>query len=207
MVDNRTAGCYDFFSFEENGGKIMTTATVTRSKTYDMVYIAIFAVLMAIWSWISIPTGVPFTLQTFGVFLAVGVLGGRRGTLAVLVYILLGAIGVPVFAGFTGGIGVLLNNTGGYIIGFLFSALVMWGMEILFGKKTWVLALSMVIGLAVCYAFGTAWFMVVYAKDAGAVGLATALGWCVFPFVIPDLIKIALALALSKRLAVVMKIQ
>lgn len=185
----------------------MTTAAVTKSKTYDMVYIAIFAVLMAIWSWISIPTGVPFTLQTFGVFLAIGVLGGRRGTLAVLVYILLGAIGVPVFAGFTGGIGILLNNTGGYIIGFLFSALAMWGMEILFGKKTWVLALSMVIGLVVCYAFGTAWFMAVYAKDAGAIGLATALGWCVFPFVIPDLIKIALALALSRRLAAVMKMQ
>ena len=110
-------------------------------------------------------------------------------------------------AGFTGGIGILLRNTGGYIIGFLFSALVMWAMEALFGKKTWVLALSMVVGLAVCYTFGTAWFMMVYAKDAGAIGVATALGWCVFPFVIPDLIKIALAMALSKRMAAMMKVQ
>ena len=186
---------------------IMTTMTATKSKTYDMVYIAVFAVLMAICSWISIPTAVPFTLQTFGVFLAIGVLGGRRGSLAVLVYILLGVIGVPVFAGFTGGIGILLRNTGGYIVGFLFSALVMWAMEMLLGKKTWVLALSMVIGLVVCYAFGTAWFMVVYAKDAGAIGITTALGWCVFPFVIPDLIKIALAMALSKRLAAIIKVQ
>lgn len=100
--------------------KIMTTMTAEKSKTYDMVYIAVFAVLMAICSWISIPTVVPFTLQTFGVFLAIGVLGGKRGSLAVLVYILLGAIGVPVFAGFTGGIGILLRNTGGYIVGFLF---------------------------------------------------------------------------------------
>lgn len=187
--------------------KIMTTMTATKSKTYDMVYIAVFAVLMAICSWISIPTAVPFTLQTFGVFLAIGVLGGRRGSLAVLVYILLGVIGVPVFAGFTGGIGILLRNTGGYIVGFLFSALVMWAMEMLLGKKAWVLALSMVIGLVVCYAFGTAWFMVVYAKDAGAIGITTALGWCVFPFVIPDLIKIALAMALSKRLAAMIKVQ
>ena len=187
--------------------KIMTTMTATKSKTYDMVYIAVFAVLMAICSWISIPTTVPFTLQTFGVFLAIGVLGGRRGSLAVLVYILLGVIGVPVFAGFTGGIGILLRNAGGYIVGFHFSALVMWAMEMLLGKKTWVLALSMVIGLVVCYAFGTAWFMVVYAKDAGAIGLTTALGWCVFPFVIPDLIKIALAMALSKRLAAIIKVQ
>lgn len=187
--------------------EVMTTATAVKSKTYDMVYIAVFAVLMAICSWISIPTAVPFTLQTFGVFLAIGVLGGRKGSLAVLVYILLGAAGVPVFAGFTGGIGILLHNTGGYIIGFLFSALVMWGIEILSGKRTWVLAISMVIGLIVCYAFGTIWFMAVYAEDAGAVGLMTALGWCVFPFVIPDLIKIVLALTMSKRLAGIMKMQ
>lgn len=187
--------------------KIMTTMTVEKSKTYDMVYIAVFAVLMAICSWISIPTVVPFTLQTFGVFLAIGVLGGKRGSLAVLVYILLGAIGVPVFAGFTGGIGILLRNTGGYIVGFLFSALVMWAMEMMLGKKMWVLVLSMVAGLVVCYAFGTVWFMAIYAKEAGAIGLTTALGWCVFPFLVPDLIKITLALVLSKRLATVIKMQ
>ena len=74
----------------------MTTVAATRSKTYDLVYIAVFAVVMAVCSWISIPAQVPFTLQTFGVFMAVGVLGGKRGTLAVLVYVLLGAVGVPV---------------------------------------------------------------------------------------------------------------
>lgn len=179
----------------------MTTMTAERSKTHDIVYIGIFAVLIAICSWISIPTMVPFTLQTFGVFLAVGVLGGRRGSLAVLVFVLLGVIGIPVFSGFTGGIGILLNNTGGYIIGFIFSALLMWGMEKILGRKTWALALSMVLGLAVCYAFGTVWFMVVYARNAGAVGVATVLSWCVLPFVIPDLIKIIFALGLSKRLA------
>ncbi|MGN0376149.1 MAG: biotin transporter BioY [Suilimivivens sp.] len=179
---------------------------VSRGKTYDMVYIAVFAVLMAICSWISIPMTVPFTLQTFAVFLAVGVLGGKRGSMAVLIYILLGAVGIPVFAGFQGGIGVILGNTGGYIIGFIFSALVMWAMERLLGKKTWVLALSMVLGLIVCYAIGTVWFMVVYAKNSGAVGLATVLGWCVIPFIIPDLVKIVLALLLSKRLAKIIKI-
>ena len=180
----------------------MTTQTTTRSKTYDMVYIAVFAVLIAICSWISIPMTVPFTLQTFAVFLAVGVLGGKRGSLAVLIYILLGAVGIPVFAG----IGVLLGNTGGYIVGFLFSALVMWLIEKLFGRKTWVLGVSMVLGLIVCYAIGTVWFMVVYAQNSGAVGLATVLGWCVIPFIIPDLVKIALALTLSKRLSKALKL-
>lgn len=186
----------------------MTTVTAEkqRSKTFDMVYIGLFAVVMAICSWISIPTVVPFTLQTFAVFLAVGVLGGKRGSMAVLVYILLGAVGIPVFAGFQGGIGAILGNTGGYIIGFIFSALLMWGMEKVLGKKTWVLALSMVLGLIVCYAFGTVWFMEVYAKNTGAVGLATVLSWCVIPFMIPDLIKIALALLLSRILVKAVKI-
>lgn len=178
----------------------MSSMEATRSKTYDMAYIAIFAVLMAICSWISIPMAVPFTLQTFGVFMAVGVLGGKRGSLAVLIYILLGAIGVPVFAGFSGGIGVILNTTGGYIVGFLFSALVMWGMEALLGRKPVIQIISMVLGLIVCYALGTAWFMVVYARNTGAVGLGTVLGWCVIPFIIPDLVKIALAFVLSRKI-------
>lgn len=185
----------------------MTTSGTAKMRTVDMAYIAIFAVLIAVCSWISVPATVPFTLQTFGVFLAVGVLGGKRGTLAVLVYLLLGVVGVPVFAGFAGGIGCLVGSTGGYIIGFLFSALVMWAMERLLGKKQWVLAISMVLGLLVCYAFGTVWFMQVYAKTTGEIGLMTALGWCVIPFIIPDLIKIALALVTCKRLAAAIKLR
>lgn len=180
--------------------KTIQTGRAERGKTYDMAYIGIFAVIIAICSWISIPATVPFTLQTFAVFLSVALLGGKRGTMSVVVYILLGAIGVPVFAGFTGGLGIIMNNTGGYIIGFLFSALVMWAAESLFGRKLWVQAVSMVVGLAVCYAFGTVWFMFVYMKDAGAAGLMTVLGWCVIPFIIPDLVKIALALILGRML-------
>lgn len=185
----------------------MAGTTTAKFRIVDMAYIALFAVIIAVCAWISVPTAVPFTLQTFGVFLAVGVLGGKRGTLAVLVYLLLGAVGVPVFAGFSGGIGCLLGSTGGYIVGFLLTALVMWLMERLLGDKMWVLALSMVLGLAVCYAFGTAWFMVVYARTTGAIGLLTALGWCVVPFILPDLIKIALALVICRRLAAAIKLR
>ena len=183
----------------------MMEAVRQRSKTYDLVYVSIFVVLIAVCSWISIPLTVPVTLQTFGVFIAVGLLGGKRGTLAVLVYILMGAIGIPVFSGFTGGIGILAGTTGGYIVGFLFSALLMWGMEKLFGKDTKVLAGSMILGLAVCYAVGTLWFMAGYAASSGAVGIFTVLGWCVFPFIIPDIAKIALALILTKRLSGVIR--
>ena len=172
----------------------------TTNKTKDMVYIGMFAVIIAICSWISIPTTVPFTLQTFAVFAAVGILGGKRGTVSVLIYIILGAIGVPVFAGFSGGLGVLMGMTGGYIVGFLFSALLMWGMEKAFGKSRLILAVSMILGLIVCYAFGTIWFMVVYTNTTGAIGLGAVLGMCVIPFIIPDCIKIVIALLLTDRL-------
>lgn len=180
----------------------------SKLRTVDMAYIALFAVLIAICSWISIPATVPFTLQTFGVFLAIGVLGGKRGALAVAVYLLLGCVGLPVFAGFTGGLGIVLGSTGGYIVGFLVCALLMWAMERCLGSsKTWVLAVSMVVGLAACYAFGTAWFMAVYARSTGPIGLATALGWCVIPFVLPDLAKVGLALVLCRRLAAAVKLR
>lgn len=184
----------------------MNTITAVGSKTLDMVYIGVFTVIIAICSWITLPFGmVSFTMQTFAVFFAVGVLGGKRGTMTVLVYILLGVVGVPVYAGFGSGIGAILGQEGGYLIGFLFSALVMWAIEKFLGRRTWALAAAMVLGLIVCYIFGTLWFMTVYARNIGAVGLLTVLGWCVFPFVIPDLVKIVLALMLSKRLAGIVK--
>ena len=185
----------------------MTNYTEVKNKTdhvglntKDAAMIAICAAVMAVCSWISIPAAVPFTMQTFGVFLAVGLLGGKNGTLAVFVYLLLGAAGLPVFSGFAGGIGHLFGATGGYIIGFVFSALLMWLMEWLLGKSMKALVFSMITGLLVCYAFGTAWFMTVYARDSGSVGLITALSWCVFPYIIPDALKIMLAAWLTRRL-------
>lgn len=188
----------------------MKTAAVSEHRTLnitDITMMALFTAVMAVCSWISIPAAVPFTLQTFAVFLTAGLLGGRRGTLTVIVYLLLGAIGIPVFSGFTGGIGHLAGPTGGYIIGFIFSALVMWAAEKLFGKSIPVLAASMAVGLIVCYAFGTAWFMVVYARTTEPIGLMTALGWCVFPYIIPDALKIAAALLLCRRLRPVISSQ
>ena len=171
-----------------------------HEKILAMVQIALFTAIIAVCSWIQIPLVVPFTLQTFGVFCALAILGGKSGTISVLLYIVLGTIGVPVFAGFSGGIGKLVGVTGGYIVGFLASALVMWAMEALLGKKKWVLALSMVIGLLVCYAFGTAWFMVLYTSSKGAITLGAVLGMCVIPYIIPDVIKIAVALLLTNIL-------
>ncbi len=172
-----------------------------NSKTLDMLLISLGTALLAVCSWLSIPMTVPITLQTFGVFAVSGLLGLKRGTLAVLVYILLGAAGVPVFAGFTGGLGVLTGSTGGYIVGFVLTALIVGAISKKFGQSVPVLALAMGVGLLTCYAFGTAWFMVVYASQTGPVGLATVLSWCVLPFMVPDAIKIALAILLVRRLS------
>lgn len=176
----------------------MTTAS-SRLRTVDMAYIALFAVLMAVCAWITIPMTVPFTLQIFAVFAALVTLGGRRGTYAVVVYLLLGAVGLPVGSGFQGGLGWLLGTTGGYIVGFLCIALIYWLMTAKLGDSLPVSVAACVLGLAVCYAFGTAWFLVVYARTSGPIGLMTALGWCVFPYIIPDLVKLALAVILGRR--------
>lgn len=177
----------------------------TEHKTLDMVHIALFAVVMAICSWIVIPMAVPFTLQTFGVFLAVLVLGGKRGTIAVFLYILMGSIGLPVFSGFTGGIGVLLGYTGGYLMGFLVIAVIMWMMERLFGRKAPVQWISMILGLLLCYGFGTFWYVAVYARNGGETKVAAVLSACVLPFVIPDIVKMILAMSVRKRLSKVIR--
>ena len=181
--------------------KKVKTVEMDRKKigTTDMAYIAIGAVLIAICSWISIPVVVPFTLQTFAVFLLIMLLGGMKATISVAVYILVGAVGVPVFAGFGAGIGVLFGKTGGYIIGFLFMGPIFWLIAKLFGKKLLVQILALVTGLLVCYAFGTAWFIYIYMRDTGDVGLMTVLSWSVFPYIIPDAVKMAVAVLISRK--------
>ena len=183
------------------------TAKTRKFKTIDLAYIALGAALIAACSWISIPTTVPFTMQTFAVFFVLAALGGRRGTLSVLVYILIGAVGAPVFSNFQAGVGVLLGSTGGYIIGFLVTGLIYWLAVYLFGGKLWVTLAAMTVGLILLYAFGTAWFIFVYSRANGAIGLTAVLSWCVFPFILPDLVKLGLAVTLSRRLAPVLKIR
>lgn len=178
-----------------------------KLKTIDLAYMALGAVLIAVCSWISIPTTIPFTMQTFAVFFVLSALGGKRGTVAIIVYVMLGAVGIPVFAQFTSGIGILLGNTGGYIVGFIFMGLAYWLIVGLLGKKLWVEIFAMVIGIVVLYSFGTIWFMIVYAQANEAVGFAMVLAWCVIPFIIPDLIKLGLAITLAQRLTPVLKLR
>lgn len=179
-----------------------------KSVLTDMVYVAVFTAIISVLAQISIPLGVivPFTLQTLGMFLAGAMLGWKRGTLSVILYVLLGAVGLPVFAGFSGGVSVLFGPTGGYIIGFIFTALAVGFMTDKLGRKLWVLAVSMIIGLLLCYIFGTAWFIILYNIQGNAMDLITALGYCVFPFLIADGLKIIVAAVLVNRLDKIIKL-
>lgn len=156
-----------------------------------MTRCALFAALMAICAWIAVPVGdLAISLQSFGLFLALGTLSGKRGTAAILVYLALGAVGLPVFAGFRGGIAVLLGPTGGYLWGFLAAALLYWLLEN--RLKPWA---NMALGMAVCYACAAAWYGLAFGGSFWAV---TAL--CVIPYLLPDGAKIAAALLLSRKL-------
>ena len=161
-----------------------------------MTLASMFAALLAVCAWISIPLGdVAVTLQTFGVALALLLLGGKWGCLSIGIYLLIGAVGLPVFSGFRGGIGALAGVTGGFLWGFLLTGLVYWGLERL-GKL-----LAIIAGLTVCYACGCFWF---YLYSGGGFGFI--LLRCVIPFLIPDAVKLWLAFTLSGRLKKVINI-
>ncbi len=177
----------------------------SRLSVRDLCYVSVGAALIAVCSWLSLPFTVPFTLQSFAVCLIAALLGWKRGVLSAAEYMLLGAAGLPVFSGFKAGIGVLLGVTGGYILGFLLTALVIGLSAERFGLRPLPLALGMALGMLLCYACGTIWFVIVYTRSSGAIGVLTALNLCVFPFLLPDAVKCALAIVLALRLRPLLK--
>ena len=164
-------------------------------KIKSLVLCGLFSALIAVTSWIAVPFAVPFTMQTFGIFCALLILGGKLGTISIAVYILLGVTGLPVFAGFQGGIGVILSPLGGFIIGFLAMGVVYFLVTKLFGEKNHVRIAALIAGLVVCYLAGALWYAYVYAKT----DFLTALTACVLPFVIPDGVKLWLAVLITNR--------
>lgn len=168
-----------------------------NDRLRDLIFISLSAALTVICAYISIPLTVPITMQTFAVFFALNFLGARRGTLCALLYLSLGAIGLPVYSNGGAGIGVLFGATGGYMIGWVIAGLVMWLLEQLIGRALWAQGVSMLTGLTISYICGTAYFAFVYADIEG---LWQVLSVCVIPFIIPDLIKLALALFLGTRM-------
>ena len=172
----------------------MKENALKRLSTRDVAHIALAVALNAVCAFVTIPAAVPFTLQVFGVFFTLEYLGGKRGAIAVWLYLLMGAIGLPVFSGFRGGFGVFLSATGGFIMAFAAVALLYFIFDF-FKTPQWTHYLLAALSLAVIYAGGSAWF--VYMMGGTFVH---ALLVCVVPFVLPDVIKIFLAFLLSARL-------
>lgn len=168
-------------------------------KSRILARCALFAALMCLCAWISLPLGdTAITLQTFALFLTLELLGGKYGSLVCMLYLLLGGVGLPVFSGFRGGVGMLLGTTGGYLWGFLACSLLCWLVTAVFGKRFRLF--GYLAGLVLCYALGTIWFYGVYLRSGSAISIGFVLLKCVVPFVLPDLLKLSLALALSKKL-------
>lgn len=164
-------------------------------KIKSLTKCAVFAALLCIIAPFSLFVGaVPVSLATFGVYLCGGALGGRKAVAAIAVYVLLGAVGLPVFSGFEGGFQKLAGLTGGYLIGYILCGFIVGEMT---GKikKFWSYPISMVLGTIACYGTGVAWFMC-----QTKVSLTAALSVCVLPFLIGDIIKITAASLLGFQL-------
>lgn len=187
----------------------VNTSAERKSKPSitNMVLISLFSVLIIICAWIKIPGPVPFTLQTFGIFCTFGIIGGRRGFYSVLIYILLGVIGMPVFSGFNAGAGVIFGATGGFLAGFLFAAGA-YGLTIkLLGNSFAAKIAGMVLGQVVCYLVGTAWYMLVYLQETGKENWFVSIKYCVMPFVLVDVLKIILAAVVSEKVSARLKLK
>lgn len=157
---------------------------------------ALFTTLLCVGAWIIIPIGMPpLTMQSFVLYCALWLLPFRQSFTAVALYLLMGAIGLPVFAGFQAGFGVLFGPTSGYLFGFLLMPVIMLGAR----KTTLQRILFCALGSLGCYIFGTAWYMIAYA-GVSVSGLIAASVQCVLPFILPDALKLALATAVCRRM-------
>ena len=165
-------------------------------KVKQMATVAVTTAVVCVLGPLAVPVGpVPITLCVLGIFLAVYLLGMRGGTLAVLLYLLIGMAGLPVFSGFSAGPGKLLGPTGGYLVGYIFMALIAGFFIDRFEKKWYLQFAGMALGLAALYAFGTVWLAV-----QAHMTFAQALWAGVIPFVAFDLCKLAAALAIGRVL-------
>ncbi len=171
-----------------------------KSRIQDMATISMCSAFMSVAAWISIPFAVNFTLQIFVVFLICLLFDFKKSLASILMYLVLGVCGLPVFSGFGSGIGVLFGPTGGYLLGFL---LIPFTMHLFLknkNKSNKIKILAMLTALAVCYVVAVTWYYTLFCIHL-ELTFIKALAVCVIPFIIPDILKILLAAAVSSRLS------
>lgn len=174
-------------------GNTLNTREV-KNPTLNLVMTGLFTAVICVLSQLSIPTQpIPFTFALLAIFLTGALLTPRYAFMAVLIYLLLGAFGLPVFASGKGGLQALIGMTGGYLMTYPFMALVTSFIFHRFKRyKAIALVVGMLFSLLLCYLFGTLWFSYVSGTGFGA-----ALALCVYPFILFDILKIALATSLG----------
>ena len=170
-----------------------------KNQLRDLTQIAIFCVLFSLSAMIYIPATVPITLQTLVLFVSMFILGGKRTTVMTLVYICLGAVGAPVFSGFSGGVFRLFDASGGFIFGFFVAAVVYWLLTLSPTASRTVKIIAALISLVSIYTVGTLWYAFVYL--GGAQSLGAVLAATVLPFILPDLVKLYVAYMISVRIS------
>ena len=168
----------------------------------EIVIIAIYIALLTIFSWISIPSIVPFTLQTFMIFIIAYTLKLKSALCVVVIYLVLGIIGVPVFSSFNSGLSYFLGSTGGFLLGFIPMVVIINVLSIKNNNETKVKnyiyqVLISLLGLIICYIMGLVWFMFIYKAPYT---LSKALFAVIIPFIVPDIIKMVIAMIVSKRI-------
>ena len=169
-----------------------------KIRTKQMVRISLMTAVTCVLGPLSIPlpfSPVPISLTNFAIFLAIFVLGMKSGTISFIIYLLLGAVGVPVFSSFRGGFQVLAGPTGGYLIGFIFLALIMGFALDHFDRKLVPTIIGMIIGMAVCYAFGTVWLAKLL-----SLSFKEGLMMGVIPYLAGDAAKIIIAAIVGPKL-------
>ena len=169
-----------------------------KIRTQQMVLIALMTAVTCVLGPLSIPlpfSPVPISLTNFAIFLAIFVLGMKSGTISFIIYLLLGAVGVPVFSSFRGGFQVLAGPTGGYLIGFIFLALIMGFALDHFDRKLLPTIIGMIIGMVVCYAFGTVWLAKLL-----SLSFKEGLMMGVIPYLAGDAAKIIIAAIVGPKL-------
>lgn len=167
-----------------------------RRRTINVAKTALVVALLCVCAWVTVPFGaVVFTLQTLGAMIALQTLGGVGGLAAISIYLLLGALGLPVFSSFGGGLGVFFGPTGGFLFGFFGGAVAYLLVERICKTRKCGRVFGLCAFLAVCYLFGCGYYALVYKEGLGGV-----LAVCVLPYVVPEVLKLLLAIAVGGRI-------
>jgi len=193
------------FMYKSDAPATLKKEKKQRFSTRDIVHIAVFAALLCVLAQIAVPTpwGIPFTLQTLGIMLSAVILGWAKGSIAVFIYVIMGAVGLPVFAGLNGGFGVIMGPTGGFILGFVPAAMFIGLLSVnppaVKKTKSYCarLVAGITVGLIIIYSIGTVWFM--YLTNST---ITAALSMATLPFLLPEIPKAVIAIIGGVKISV-----